>query len=39
MTSYKLGEIVLIAFPQTGTTTKKKRPALIILDIGTCIRT
>ncbi len=34
MTSYELGEIVLIAFPQTGTTVKKKRPGLVILDIG-----
>ncbi|MCP3994407.1 MAG: type II toxin-antitoxin system PemK/MazF family toxin [bacterium] len=34
MTSYELGEIILIAFPQTGTTFKKKRPALVILDIG-----
>ncbi|MCP3957855.1 MAG: type II toxin-antitoxin system PemK/MazF family toxin [bacterium] len=34
MTSYELGEIVLIAFPQTGTTVKKKRPALVVLDIG-----
>ena len=34
MTSFELGEVVLIAFPQTGTSLKKKRPALVILDIG-----
>ncbi len=34
MTSYKFGEIVLIDFPQSGTVQRKKRPALIVLDIG-----
>ena len=34
MTSYEFGEIVLIAFPQTGKRAKKKRPALVILDTG-----
>lgn len=34
MTSFELGEIVLIAFPQTGTSVLKKRPSLVILDIG-----
>lgn len=33
MTSFELGEIVLIAFPQTGTSVLKKRPSLVILDI------
>ena len=34
MTTYEFGEIVLIGFPQTGTTALKKRPGLVILDIG-----
>ena len=34
MTRYELGEILLIGFPQTGTSVRKKRPALVILDIG-----
>ena len=34
MTSYKFGEIVLVDFPQSGTVQRKKRPALIVLDIG-----
>jgi mRNA interferase MazF len=34
MTSFEAGEIVLIAFPQIGTSAKKKRPALVALDIG-----
>ena len=34
MTSYEFGEIVLIDFPQSGTSVKKKRPALVILDTG-----
>jgi mRNA interferase MazF len=32
MTSYKLGEIVLMRFPYTDNITTKKRPALIIKD-------
>ena len=34
MTSYKWGEILLVNFPQTGTAARKKRPALVILDVG-----
>ena len=34
MIKYKFGEIVLIEFPQLGSGQKKKRPALVILDIG-----
>jgi len=30
--SYESGEVVLIAFPFSATTTKKRRPALILLD-------
>jgi len=32
MTNYNFGEVVLVAFPLLGTT--KKRPALVVLDIG-----
>ncbi len=34
MTSYEFGDIVLIAFPQSGTSQRKRRPALVVLDIG-----
>jgi len=34
MINYKFGEVVLVTFPQTGTAQKKKRPALVILDVG-----
>jgi len=34
MTTYKFGEVVLVDFPQVGTTARKKRPALVVLDIG-----
>jgi mRNA-degrading endonuclease toxin of MazEF toxin-antitoxin module len=34
MTTYECGEVVLVDFPQLGTTTRKKRPALVVLDIG-----
>lgn len=31
---YESGEVVLIAFPFSATTTRKRRPALILLDAG-----
>ena len=34
MTSYKFGEIVLVDFSSSHSADIKKRPALIILDIG-----
>jgi mRNA interferase MazF len=33
-TSYRSGELVLVAFPFTGGTRAKPRPALVILDSG-----
>jgi mRNA interferase MazF len=32
--SYESGEVVLIAFPFSVSTTRKRRPALILLDTG-----
>ena len=34
MTNYEFGEIVLVDFPQSGRVRGKKRPALVVLDIG-----
>ncbi len=34
MTTYEFGEVVLVDFPQSGTATRKRRPALVVLDIG-----
>lgn len=34
MTNYEFGEIVLVDFLQSGSIQRKKRPALIVLDIG-----
>ncbi|MBI1748096.1 MAG: type II toxin-antitoxin system PemK/MazF family toxin [Acidobacteria bacterium] len=34
MTDYEAWEIVLVDFPQRGLTQTKKRPALVVLDIG-----
>lgn len=34
MTSFEFGEVVLVHFPQSGTTTRKQRPGLVLLDIG-----
>ncbi len=34
MTTYDFAEVVLVGFPQSGVTTRKKRPALVLLDIG-----
>jgi mRNA interferase MazF len=34
MTNYEFGDVVLVAFPQSGTTARKRRPALVVLDIG-----
>lgn len=34
MTDYKLGEVILIAFPYTNGVGSKKRPALVLYDAG-----
>ena len=34
MTTYEFGDVVLVDFPQSGTSARKRRPALVILDIG-----
>jgi mRNA interferase MazF len=34
MTSYEFGVVVLVHFPQSGTTARKQRPGIIVLDIG-----
>lgn len=34
MINYKFGEIVLVDFPESGAIHRKRRPALVILDIG-----
>ena len=34
MTNYEFGDVVLVDFPQFGTDLRKRRPALVVLDIG-----
>ena len=34
MTNYEFAEIVLVDFPQSGRVQGKKRPVLVVLDIG-----
>jgi mRNA interferase MazF len=34
MTSFDFGDVVLIHFPQSGSTARKKRPGIVVLDIG-----
>lgn len=34
MTNYEFGEVVLVYFPQSGTTVRKQRPGIVVLDIG-----
>lgn len=34
MTGYKFGEIVLIEFPSVSGEERKRRPAMVVLDIG-----
>jgi mRNA interferase MazF len=32
--SYDFGDVVLVHFPQSGTTARKQRPGIVVLDIG-----
>lgn len=34
MTNYKFGDVVLIHFPQSGISSRKQRPGVVVLDIG-----
>jgi mRNA interferase MazF len=34
MTIYEFGDVVLVDFPQSSTESRKRRPALVILDTG-----
>ena len=34
MTVYEFGDVVLVDFPQSGSELPKRRPALVLLDIG-----
>ena len=34
MTSYEFGDVVLVHFPQSGTTARKQRPGVVVLDIS-----
>lgn len=34
MTTYECGTVVLVHFPQSGTTVRKQRPSVVVPDIG-----
>jgi len=32
--NYEFGDVVLVQFPQSGTSARKQRPGIVVLDIG-----
>jgi mRNA-degrading endonuclease toxin of MazEF toxin-antitoxin module len=32
--NYEFGDVVLVQFPQSGTSTRKQRPGIVVLDIS-----
>jgi mRNA interferase MazF len=33
MTSYEFGDVVLVSFPHSGSSNRKQRPGIVVLDI------